>query len=48
MVQGRLQSTGKEAGEKGSSAFLGGEGVQGIGELATSLWVIGSEAITQI
>lgn len=43
MVQGLLQSIGKEAGEKGSVW-----GVQGTGELATSLWVTGGEAITQI
>lgn len=49
MVQGRLQSIGKEAGEKGSSAL----GVGGGGGFRAQVSlprpsVIGSEAVTQI
>lgn len=56
-VQGRLQSIGKEAGEKGSSALGGWGGAVGVRGLGGGLRaqvslpcpsVIGSEAITQI
>lgn len=45
MMVARLPSLGKGAGEKRKLRLWR---VQGTGELATPLWVLGSEVITQI